>query len=971
MRKDFDVPPTSRARHIALLASTLALAGVLLQPGVSAAQITLDGTLRAGAPSGPLTGPNFVIPASVGEVRGNNLFHSFGQFNVNTGQTAIFTATGLVSLPTSIANILSRVTGGQRSFIDGLIDSRAMPNANFFLLNPSGVMFGPNASLNIGGAFHVSTANYLRFADSPDGTPGGKFSANTSLLPTSGLTTDPVAFGFLNSAPVRIAIDGGIGACAAPPCSLQVDAGKIMSVVSGDAPVVPMPGVPIPGETETGLKIAGAGPSSTTTTLLAPGGRVQIVSVASAGEVIFSPNLDVSSVPNLGRVDLSNGARVDVSGNPGGSVVIRGGNIVIGGASGIRVQTSGSGAAGDVGITASRLEMKESAFIESTTSGGGAGGDILVTVGTLVLTTGANISSISNPPFNGTGGGPGGQVRVTATDSVSIDCANSGFNSNTSSNLPDGSGTGGKLSLSTPSLTLDHGGSITTSSSGRGAGGDVAVQVGSLSLSNGATLVSHTISAQGGNLTVTATDSAVISGKGSGIFSGGVSDSSAVAPVGNISMNVGKLILTGAAEIRNGSIIGQTGALRITAEDSLVVSGGSGISSQAFDQPVGQISIRAPSVLIDNGFIATSTIGSGNAGPVFLDVGILTLANGGQIVSSSAGSATGAGGTVTVAATDSISISGSAPSVSALFAKNPIFPKDPRSGLFSTASGDGPAGKVNVFSPSLTLADAGKISVATGQLKDGVPTGNGRGGDINIATGQIQLLDGATISANSAGTASALAGNVTIVTNGLRMKDSSITTASELADGGNISITTTGSLLYLLDSKITTSVGSGLGSGGNITLGSLAHPVEFIVLNDSQIRADAFGGPGGNINILADTYLTSNSVVSASSALSAPGTIDVQARVTNVSGSLAQLPESVLQAAALLRAACAARLSAGKTSSLVVAGREGLPLEPGGVMPSPLVAEGSADTRLSRSDGQEWESLRETWRVSLRSKCSM
>src|SRR5574341_829279 len=145
--------------------------------------------------------------------------------------------------------------------------------------------------------------------------------------------------------------------------------------------------------------------------------------------------------------------------------------------------------------------------------------------------------------------------------------------------------------------------------------------------------------------------------------------------------------------------------------------------------------------------------------------------------------------------------------------------------------------------------------------------------------------------------------------------------------------------MRLTNSQITTSVQSGVGQGGNITIGSAGHPFEFILLGDSQIRADAFGGPGGNINMFADVYLTSNSVVSASSALSTPGTIAIEATVTDVSGGLTQLPTAPLEAAALMRASCAARLAGGKTSSLVVAGREGLPLDPSGLLPSPLVVE--------------------------------
>jgi filamentous hemagglutinin family protein len=959
-----------------LLATLLVLAGVLLQPGLGSAQITLDGTIRPGAPSGPLPGPNFVIPSDAGATKGNNLFHSFGQFNLQTGQSATFTG------PTSTENVISRVTGGTRSFIDGLIDSKTfMPSANFFFLNPSGVLFGANARLSIGGSFHTTTADCVRAigasCSGPDDGTKLKFFADPTRQ--SVLTADaPAAFGFLNPNPVRIVVQGS---------TLQVDAGKTLSLVGGQAAFA--------GEADTGLTIAGTGPASPTSTLSAPGGRIQIVSVASAGDVVLSPNLDVSAIPTLGRIDLSNGARLDASGDPGGTVIIRGGrlsmdqgsmivanttgvangaatavdlqvsgDVVIGGGAGINVQTSGSGAAGDVEITASRLEMNDSTFIQSITNRGGVGGDITVDVGTLVLTAGASISASSQQPLFGGGGGPGGNLIVTATDAVTIDGASSGLSTFTTSELPGGTGTGGGLSLSAPSLALDHNASLTSLSFGPAAGGDIAVVVGSLSLSNGGSLVSRTtFGAPGGKVDVTATDSMSMSGSGSGIFSG----SAGTGSTGAIKLNAGRLLLASGAEIRSGTILDPAGGnVTVDATESIVISGrdsqnrASGISSQAFSQDVGQVSVSAPSVLINDGFIATSTIGSGKAGPVFVDAGTLTLTDGGQIVSSSALAASGAGGAVTITATDAASISGRAPGG---LAAAP-FAEDPSSGVFSTASGTGTAGQIAVATPSLILAEGAKISVST--------SGTGPAGDIKITAGQIQLLDGATISANSTGPKEALAGNINIFTDDLTMKGgSSITTQSTLADGGNITITTAGSQLYLLDSQITTSVQSGVGSGGNITLGSGTHPVEFIILNGSQVRADAFGGPGGNISIFADTFLTSESVLSASSALSTPGAINVQAKFTNLSGNLAQLPETVLQAASLLRAACAARLAEGKTSSLVVAGREGLPLEPGGLMPSPLIAESPTEAGPARSDGRELDPAPGAWRVALRSKCSM
>jgi hypothetical protein len=90
------------------------------------------------------------------------------------------------------------------------------------------------------------------------------------------------------------------------------------------------------------------------------------------------------------------------------------------------------------------------------------------------------------------------------------------------------------------------------------------------------------------------------------------------------------------------------------------------------------------------------------------------------------------------------------------------------------------------------------------------------------------------------------------------------------------------------------------------------------------------------VTITADVFLTSASVLSASSRLGVPGVIAIQAGITDVSGGLATLPETPLEAAALLRASCAARLAEGRASSLVVAGREGVPAEPLGLLVTPL-----------------------------------
>ena len=177
---------------------TLLFSGVLLAsalPGVAQAQFTTairpDGTLGT-----TVTQAGHVYHIDGGTIKGSNLFHSFDRLSVGTGDIASFNG------PSTIANILSRVTGGQASMIDGTLRS-TVPGANLFLLNPSGVLFGPNASLDVSGSFHVSTADYLRFAD------GAKFFAN--LAQDSVLTVaPPAAFGFLGYNPATISFRGGL-----------------------------------------------------------------------------------------------------------------------------------------------------------------------------------------------------------------------------------------------------------------------------------------------------------------------------------------------------------------------------------------------------------------------------------------------------------------------------------------------------------------------------------------------------------------------------------------------------------------------------------------------------------------------------------------------------------------------------------------------------------------------------------------
>lgn len=1021
----------------------LSLVAALLHASVGHAQVSTNitqsglGTQIGPAQANVLGGSTYDITGGTRPNNGANLFHSFGTLNVGANDIANFkNDSGRYT-----SNIIGRVTDGQTSNIYGTISTTGFTNAvdgstaNLFLINPAGWVFGPSAALQVEGTFHASTAHYMRFAD------GAQFFADPARA--SVLTSaPPVAFGFLGpTAP--IVVDGAF---------LQVPQGQTLSLVGGDVQI-----------------INGA-------YLFAPSGRVQIGSLASAGEASVEGLTGAFS--NLGRIDIT-GSTLDVSAydttqtplaTPAGSIVIRGGQLFMDGGTILsnnygdidagtidlslaqsvslsHASTVGSvasadfgiglGRGGDVHVSAPQTNI-DGSFIVSQTLGAGAAGGVSIQAGTLAVTGGGSVGSVTQ------GNGRGGDVSISASQSITISGHDAVPNPSSIFTQSFATGDAGQLSLSTPSLMISNTASIVSATFG-GRGGDLVLTVDQLSIDTGATINSHNgLDAPSGNINISATGAVTLSGSSTGIFSD--TCPTCASPAGDISVRAKTITVTNGALIQSGSNTQpQGGSMTLTGTDSILISAGSGVSTQAQDRDVGPISISTPMLTLDNGYVSASTLGSGQGGSITVQGGALTLTHGGQIASSTQRQATGNGGDITVNAS-SVSISGTSPTG----VPSTPFNTNPSSGIFSTAhsSGNGNAGQISVSAPMLSMSDGGTISVVSttggaagnvvlnvgglnmtsGGTVNSSTTANGAGGaialnasstmiagagtglfstasstgnagQITVSGGNLTVADGARIStsttaAGNAGTVTANVSNIAIsggdldssttaggaggainvtagseasVLNGGRisadstgagrtgnivisagdritMNGGSISTRAVSSDGGDITLKAP-QIVRLENSQITTSVQSGVGSGGNV----LIDP-QILLMTNSSITANAFGGPGGNITIIADNFLASSTaLLQASSALSTPGTIEIVSPENSIAGSIAQLPRAFVDASQLLRGSCSARRE-GAPSSFVLAGRGGVPAEPDGYLPSTIASAPPAALALAYLD---------------------
>jgi filamentous hemagglutinin family protein len=464
-----------------------------------ASNIQLDGTLGS-AGNIELQGPEYKIKAEFGEQKGSNLFHSFHSFNLQSKETAIFQG------PSDISNIFSRVTG-EASYINGTITSD-IQGANLYFINPSGMMFGPDASIDITGSFHATTAHYISFSDNQ---PFFSSPLQKSVLSSS----PPSAFGFLNNtiAPITIEGYGEItdASIYSHSTGLAVNDGQTLSLIGGD---IEISKGSFFNTIETIYDYSGQAidinVSRKSGSLTAINGQINLISIASKGEVyIHNDSLDTSSIQSFAEIKLIDKSLLDVTGDSPQGIFIRGGNFVVSD-SDITANATGSGDSGVIDIQADNIlftrgsqifinnygsgnstdikliaseeiifsgenNMIESSGIESlstiTDDNGGDSGSIFMQAENIMFSDGATIVG------NTYGGGKGSDVTLIANNRIVFQGSNSNGDVSKISLETHGTnekaGNGGQIHIESADILFKDGALINCLVFGHGSAGNI------------------------------------------------------------------------------------------------------------------------------------------------------------------------------------------------------------------------------------------------------------------------------------------------------------------------------------------------------------------------------------------------------------------------------------------------------------------------------------------------------------------
>jgi len=801
-----------------------------LIPLLAFADVVRDGTLGPARSTQP-TGPNFLITEEMGERPGSgpNLFHSFQEFSFQHPESVSFTLND-----PSVANILTRVTGlteaGDIHLLRSEINGSLSAPANLYLMNPAGMVFGESASLHINGSFHATTADYIGL-----GAGGERFYADlsrTSLLSSA----PPSAFGFLGGG----AADDGLAAITVEGASLQVQDGESLSFVGRDVG-------------SGGVEISGAH-------LLAAGGRIDLVSVGSAGEVRLgepgSPEpLDVSSFEALGALDIVSGASVEVSGDPPGSVWIRGGRLVVEGTnSGVLAVNQGSDERGGrISIAASESVLvrteaprfRQDVLIDAGTEASGPGGKIDVTAPELTIERGRVTSSAATASA-----GDAGTVHLDVGTLV----IRNGYGLVAQQLVTPigvtaetrGSGAGGKIEITAESVELTGRTAISAGSIGGSAGGKagtIEIDAESLVIDDEAFVAAETAygsSGDAGNIVLEVGTLRIDGTRGPNVrwpafVSVGQADPGTSGKGGSIEIWAESIELVNGASIGASSLEGAKGSageINIEA-DSLQVLDGSNIAALAelsSTGSAGTISIDADSMLVqgryfhvlttgeevvENAAINANTFAPGDGGTIHIEAGSLRIEDRGAIAANSFG--TGNAGTITVEATDSVFISDAGGDRFSL--QGVIDGESTPTGIYSGTVQGGHSGSISVSAPEITVTEGAVVATST--------AGGGEAGDVTLRDAKhITISGGAFVDSTSVPLSLELpggaAGSVTLVaTESITVEgrgafgDQSRVASATLGPSDAGSVTLRAPLIVVDDGAIaTTSVPSPYGEGG-------------------------------------------------------------------------------------------------------------------------------------------------------------
>ncbi len=810
-------------------------------------------------PNNTVATPNGNISIIEGGTRaGSNLFHSFQEFSVPTGQEAYF------NNALDIQNILSRVTGRNISNIDGTL--RANGTANLFVINPNGIIFGPNAQLNIGGSFIGSTASSIKFAD------GIEFTATNPSAPPLLSINVPIGLQ-LGQNPGNIVNQSQAGSRA----GLQVLPGQTLALVGGNV-------------------ILDGG------NLTASQGQIELGSVASAGLVSFTPTniggvggfvLGYEGIENFGNIKLSGAATVNTSGLGGGSIRVRGGQVELTEGSKLVAETFGNLNGEGIDIQATQFDLKDKAFVSTSTFGLGAGGSLAVRAGTVELIgtepleTSRQLIARTFNPFNlkdglfslSGGSGAAGNLTIDAGQLIMKDGANV-----LTTALLDG--VGGNLTVKVSELAeLSNGSILVTGTAGSGDAGNLAITAKQLKVLDGTALSTtpgNLSTGRGGNLTVTA-ESVELRGTpaGAAVPGGLFTTSLGAGDAGDLSVaTTGQLIVAEGAQISAASAGGGRGGNLTVTGDSVELSG-----------------ISADGRFLGGVYTSSSLLtlsgqqGSASAGELKVTSRRLSVRDGAQI--SAATGSQGSAGNLSIRASESVTVSGFATSVDPLVESvsfgiigDGIVP----SAIEANTSGAGGAGDLNIETKRLTVRDGAEIGVRA--------TSSGAAGNLDVKADSILLDNPGAI---SAATITGTGGNIRLQASDIQLRrNSQISTNTSNSDGGNITIDTD-ILVALENSDITANAQQGRGGRVSIT----AQGVFGTEFRDK---------------------LTPESDITATSNLGAQfnGIVTINIQGIDLNRGLVQLPENFTDSSRQIVTGCAAD----KGNRFVVIGRGGLPEDP-------------------------------------------